>query len=589
MLRYEPPLRDLAFVLGEVLDAPAVLQALPAFVEVDGALLLQVAEAAGRFAAEQVLPLNAMADAVGCRWADGRVQAPPGFAEAWAAFREQGWPGLCAPVEEGGQGLPALAGSVLGELLSSASHAYVMFAGSGALAAHCLRRSASPALQAEWLPRLARGEALATMCISEPQAGSDVGLARTRAVPASDAEGGAFRLHGTKVFASGGEHDLTDDILHLVLARLPDAPAGSRGLSLFACPRRLPDGRLNAVHCDGIEQKMGLHGSPTCTLRFEGASARLVGAPHQGLRAMFPMMNEARLMSGLQAVGLSETGWQNALAYAQERRQGRAPGAAADGPPSRLVDHPDVQRLLATQRAWTEGGRLLCHWTALLLDVARHHPDAQRAADAEALVGLLTPLVKGVLCENAQASLSAALQVHGGHGYVRETGIEQLVRDARIVTIYEGTTGIQAQDLVLRKVLGDGGRAWGLLRSEVTRWLDGPGRSPTLADVAAPLQRQRERVDAAVSQLQAMQRDAPAALLAACTPALRLAGLLVLALLWARAAEKAGPRAHAGDPWHRAKRATALFYLHQLLPEAEALAAVIPQSHIGLQDSLPAA
>ncbi|UUX94499.1 acyl-CoA dehydrogenase [Aquabacterium sp. J223] len=587
MLRYEPPLRDLAFGLGEVLDAPAVLRGLPAFAEVDLPLLLQVAEAAGRFAAEQVLPLNALADAVGCRWTDGRVQAPPGFADAWAAFREQGWPGLCAPVEEGGQGLPALAGSVLGELLSSASHAFVMFAGSGALAAHCLRRSASPALQAEWMPRLASGQALATMCISEPQAGSDVGLARTRAAPSGDGDG--FRLHGTKVFASGGEHDLTEDILHLVLARLPDAPAGSRGLSLFACPRRLPDGRRNAVHCDGIEHKMGLHGSPTCTLRFDGAQAQLVGSPHQGLRAMFPMMNEARLMSGLQAVGLSETGWQNALAYAHERRQGRAPGAGTDGPPSRLVDHPDVQRLLATQKAWTEGGRLLCHWTALLLDVARHHPDATRAAEAEALVGLLTPLVKGVLSENAQLSLSAALQVHGGHGYVRETGIEQLVRDARIVTIYEGTTGIQAQDLVLRKLLGDGGHAWRLLRAEVTRWLDGPGRSPALADVAMPLQRQRERVDAAITRLQALQREAPAALLAACTPALRLVGLLVLALLWARAAEKAGPRADVGDPWHRAKRATALFFLHQLLPEAEALAAVIHQPDTGLQDTLLAA
>lgn len=567
MLHYTPPLRDLRFVLHEVLGAAEQLQALPSYAEMDAATLDILAEEAGRFAADRILPVNAAADAVGCGWADGVVTMPPGFAEAYQAYCELGWPAICADTGVGGQALPTVVFSSVNELVASASHAFVMIAAINHCAAACLRHSASPALQAQWLPGLASGRVLSSMCMTEPQAGSDIGLLSMRAVPDDH---GSYRLSGSKIFASGAEHDLSDNIVHLVLARVPGAPAGSRGLSLFLVPKRLADGQRNGVHCDGIEHKMGLHGSPTCALRFEQARGWLIGELNAGLPAMFPMMNEARLLSGLQAVGLSELALQNAKAYALERRQGRS---SAGNQPCALVEHLDVQRMLLTQKAWTEGGRALVHWAALLIDDAASHPDADQAREAGELLCLLTPIIKGFLSENAQQSISLALQTFGGHGYMRDTGIEQLARDARVITLYEGTTGIQGQDLLMRKVLADGGRRLELLLTQVRDWLAGPGQSAVMVEFAAPLARLLDELQSLTQILGTRERETPGAALGASTVYLRLAGHLVLAWLWARMAQASHRAAGQCDAWYALKLETARFYFTQLLPETQALRA----------------
>ncbi|TAL79039.1 MAG: acyl-CoA dehydrogenase [Burkholderiaceae bacterium] len=583
MPSFSPPLRDLAFVLHDLLGAPAALAALPQHAEVSAELLDQIAQEAGRFAAEKILPLNPGADKIGCLWSDGKVAAPPGFVQAYDEFCELGWPSMCADIDDGGQALPRLVFSVVGEMLSSCSHAFVMYAAVNHCAASCLRNSASEALRKQWLAPLANGQVTTSMCMTEAQAGSDIGLLSTRATATDD---GHFLITGNKIFASGAEHDLTPNIMHLVLARLAGAPAGSRGLSLFLVPKLLSDGTHNTVHCDGIEHKMGLHGSPTCSMRFEQAQGWLVGEPNQGLRAMFPMMNEARLLSGLQAVGLSEQALQNSLEYARERRQGRS----ASGPgPCAIIEHPDVQRMLLTQKAWTEGARAFVHWVALLLDVAQWHPDADIRNDTASLVEFLTPLVKGFLTENAQQSISAAIQIHGGHGYIAETGIEQLARDARITTIYEGTTGIQAQDLLLRKVLGDGGQRLALLQERVQAWLTLQAEQAHMQEFVQPLNAAMQSVNEATALLSQREQTQAGSSLAVSTHYLRLAGHLVFAFLWAQAAVAAWEAAQQGSAWHKAKLTTARFYFSQLLPESSHLMAAIAAEPLNMEAAFEAA
>ena len=472
---YQPDLGRTGFLLFNVLQAPAQLRQLPGLTEADAPLMAQVLGEAGRFVAEVVAPLSRVGDEIGCRFEAGRVSTPPGFREAYQAFVQAGWPSLACAEEDGGQGLPWLLEGVLYEWLSAANHGWTMAPGLLHGAYECLKHHASDALKAACLEKLATGQWLATMCLTEPQAGSDLGLVRTRAVPCEDEDKapdtglpGRHRLSGTKIFISGGEHDLTDNILHLVLARLPGAVPGPRGLSLFLVPKMLPHGRRNTVACERIEEKMGLHGSPTCVLRFDAAEGWLVGTAGAGLGAMFVMMNAARLHVALQGIGLLDAAWQKADAYARERRQMRAPGAppasrGAGDAADLLVEHPAMRRLLDVQRAWIDGGRLLAYRTAVLLDVARHHPDAGERAQAQRWCSLVTPVLKAAWTHQAFHGASDCLQVFGGHGYVREWGIEQIVRDARVSMIYEGTNEIQAIDLLVRKVLPDGGQALGAL------------------------------------------------------------------------------------------------------------------------------
>ena len=459
---YQPRLDEIQRILLDVLDAPAQLQALPAYVEVDSDLMRQVLDEAGKFVASEIAPLQRVGDEVGARFEAGQVTMPPGFRAAYQAFWQAGWPALACAPEDGGQGLPAVLEAVLYEMLSAANHGWTMAPGLLHGAYECLKHHGSDELKARYLEKIATGEWLATMCLTEPQAGSDLGLVRTKALPQAD---GSHRISGGKIFISGGEHDLSDNIVHLVLARLPDAPPGPKGLSLFLAPKVLPDGRRNGVACERIEEKMGLHGSPTCVLRFEDATGWLVGEPHRGLNAMFVMMNAARLHVGLQGIGLLEAAWQKANAYAQERRQMRAPGATQT---SLIAEHPALRRILDTQRAWIDGGRLLAYRTAVELDLLKHHPDATRREAAQRWCSLVTPVLKAAWTNQGFHGASACLQVFGGHGYVSEWGIEQIVRDARVTMIYEGTNEIQAIDLLVRKVLPDGGAALGALLDTLT-------------------------------------------------------------------------------------------------------------------------
>ncbi|RIX75917.1 acyl-CoA dehydrogenase family protein [Acidovorax cavernicola] len=472
-MHYQPRPEDVRFLLNAVLDAPTRLRALAPFSEVDDALQSQVLEEAARFVGEVIAPLNREGDEVGCRFDGGEVVTPPGFREAYQAFVDGGWPALSAATEDGGQGLPTVLEAILYEWLSAANHGFTMAPGLLHGAYACLKHHGSDELKDRYLQKIATGEWLATMCLTEAHAGSDLGQVRTRATAQAD---GSVRVSGGKIFISGGEHDLTPNIVHLVLCRLPDAPAGPKGLSLALVPKVLPDGARNAVHCERIEEKMGLHGSPTCTMRFDDATGWLVGEPGRGLAAMFVMMNAARLHVALQGIGLLDAAWQKADAYAAERRQMRAPGPVPASRGSEAADliaeHPAVRRILDTQRAWIDGSRALAYRSALMLDIATHDADAKARERAQRWCSLVTPVLKAACTHQAFHGASECLQVFGGHGYVREWGVEQVVRDARVTMIYEGTNEIQAIDLLVRKVLPDGGAALSAVLLELRDTLD---------------------------------------------------------------------------------------------------------------------
>ena len=459
MSHYQPNIQDMQFVLSHVLNAPDQLKSLPVFEELDDELVQQVLDEAGKFVGEVVAPLNREGDEIGAQWQDGKVTMPPGFQAAYQMFWQAGWPALSADPEDGGQGLPTVLEILLYEMLSAANHGWTMAPGLLHGAYECIKHYASPALKEAYLSKVGTGEWLATMCLTEPHAGSDLGLSRTKATPQAD---GRYALNGTKIFISGGEHDLTDNIVHLVLARLPDAPPGPKGLSLFLVPKFYPNGERSAVHCDRIEEKMGLHGSPTCVMRFDDALAEIIGEPGKGLNAMFVMMNAARLHVAMQGIGLLDAAWQKAEAYAKERRQMRAPGgkdakAKSAAEADFIIEHPAIKRILDTQRSWVDGGRVLAYQTAVELDRIKH-ADKDTAAKSQRWCALVTPVMKAALTHQAFHGGSDCLQVFGGHGYVREWGIEQIVRDARVAMIYEGTNEIQAIDLLVRKIMPDGGQ-----------------------------------------------------------------------------------------------------------------------------------
>ena len=460
MSHYQPNIQDIQFVLSHVLNASDQLKSLPVFEELDDELVQQVLDEAGKFVGEVVAPLNRDGDEIGAQWQDGKVTMPPGFQAAYQMFWQAGWPALSADTEHGGQGLPTVLEIMLYEMLSAANHGWTMAPGLLHGAYECIKHYASPSLKETYLSKVGTGEWLATMCLTEPHAGSDLGLSRTKATPQAD---GRYTLNGTKIFISGGEHDLTDNIVHLVLARLPDAPPGPKGLSLFLVPKFYPNGERSAVHCDRIEEKMGLHGSPTCVMRFEDALAEIIGEPGKGLNAMFVMMNAARLHVAMQGIGLLDAAWQKANAYAKERRQMRAPAskqrkAKSAAEADFIIEHPAIRRILDTQRSWVDGGRVLAYQTAIELDRIKH-ADKETADRSQRWCALVTPVMKAAFTHQAFHGGSDCLQVLGGHGYVREWGIEQIVRDARVAMIYEGTNEIQAIDLLVRKIMTDGGQS----------------------------------------------------------------------------------------------------------------------------------
>ncbi|ROT43950.1 acyl-CoA dehydrogenase C-terminal domain-containing protein [Pusillimonas sp. NJUB218] len=580
MFQYQPPLKDINFVLADMFQAADVLQQYPGFVDVDHALIQQVIEEAGRFASEVLFPLNATADAKGSALDNGRVITPQGYAQAYHQFCEAGWPALACDPDYGGQGLPHTLNSVLYEMLNATNLAWTMFPGLLHGAYSCIHRYASDHIKNTYLPKIVSGEWLATMCLTEPHAGSDLGLLRTKAIPNDD---GSYQITGTKIFISGGDQDITDNIVHLVLARLPDAPAGSKGISLFVVPKIFPDGdragQHNAVTCTGLEHKMGIHGSPTCTMQFEEATGWLVGEPHRGLAAMFVMMNSARLQVGIGGLGIAETAYQNALIYANERLQSRAvmrPEHRKTEAADPIVMHPPVQRLLMTQRAWVEGCRMLAYYSALLLDGAEHHPDeAQRKALDEQLA-LLTPIIKALMTDQGFAGASQALQVYGGHGYVCETGIEQYMRDVRITMIYEGTNEIQAIDLLMRKILADNGKRLGMLLDDIEQTIAETTHESLASATTAllALTRTLRTLIPEIGQAGLSYPDLPHQI---APEVLRLVGHCAIAWLWLKAANVARTLQDKDPDFYLAKQTTAQYYFTFVLPESQQLITVIKQ------------
>ncbi|MBT9506718.1 acyl-CoA dehydrogenase [Rhodoferax sp.] len=555
-MNYTPPLEDIHFILHEVLKAPAQLQALPSFADTDATLMHQVVNEAGKFVAQAVAPLQSVGDTMGCKFVNGAVTTPPGFRDAYQAFWQGGWPALACAPQDGGQGLPAVLEAVLFEMLSGANHGWTMAPGLLHGAYECIRHHGSEALKSRYLEKVATGEWLATMCLTEPHAGSDLGLVRTRALPQAD---GSYRISGTKIFISGGEHDLTDNIIHLVLARLPDAPPGPKGLSLFLAPKLMPDASRNTIHCERIEEKMGLHGSPTCVMRFDEATGWMIGEPHHGLNAMFVMMNAARLHVGLQGIGLLEAAWQKADAYAKERRQMRAPKQVMSATPDLIGEHPAMRRILATQRAWIESGRVLAYRTAIELDMAKHHPDGARQHAAQQWCSLVTPVLKAAWTAQAFHGSSDCLQVFGGHGYVREGGIEQIVRDSRVSMIYEGTNEIQAIDLLVRKVLGDGGAGMSALLHDLCDGLD------LQVAIQASLHAQADSLNQITRDLVHAAKTNPELPFWVADDYLRAVALTLLAWSWVQINAATSSRALSADPARWVEPARAVEYW--ILPE----------------------
>ena len=573
---YQAPLRDMRFVLHDVFDAPALWARLPALAgAVDGETADAILEEAAKVTGGLIAPLSRSGDEEGARWAGGAVSTPSGFREAYATYIQGGWVGLAGNPQHGGLGMPKMLAVHVEEMLYAADSSFALYS---ALTSGCclaLDAHADQALKETYLPRLYSGEWAGTMCLTEPHAGSDLGLLRTRAEPLGD---GRYAISGTKIFITGGEQDLTENIIHLVLARLPDAPPGSRGISLFLVPKRLPaadgsSGERNAVSCGSIEHKMGIKASATCVMNFDGATGWLVGEPNRGLAAMFTMMNYERLSIGIQGIGCADASYQSAVAYARERLQGRAPGAAQA--PQRSADpillQPDVRRMLLTMKALTEGGRAFSCYVGQQLDLAKFSADSAERDGAAALVALLTPVAKAFFTDTGLESCVHGQQVFGGHGYVREWGQEQRVRDVRIAQIYEGTNGIQALDLLARKVLGDGGASLRLFGEQIRTFLDSDLPRPYRSDLLAALQ----RLEALSAWLAEQSAGDPALPGASAVDYLHLFGYVAYAFMWARMAAVAELR-HAEDPrFHDAKLATARFYFSKLLPRIHSLEAAI--------------
>ncbi|WP_028217080.1 acyl-CoA dehydrogenase [Paraburkholderia oxyphila] len=565
-LDYCAPLRDMRFVIDEWIGAPEWWCGVPGWADLDAATAHQVLEEAARFVMERIAPLNAGGDLAGCRFENGELTLPEGFRASYRDYVEAGWPTLALDAGHGGQGLPYLLDVALQEMLAGANHAWLMSPGLTHGAAACLIAHGSADLRATWLPKIASGEWLTTMCLTEPQAGSDLSLLRARATP--DAAHDGYRIDGNKIFITGGDHDLTENIVHLVLARLPDAPAGSKGLSLFIVPKWLEDGAAgrvrNGVHCEGIEKKMGLKASPTCSMRFEQALGWLVGEPHRGLASMFVMMNAARLQVAMQGIGHAHSAWQRAQAYAAQRVQMRAVSAPPDyagepGQPAPIAFHPAMRRTLLDLRAVVEGERAIGYWIGHWLDVAARHAQAREREAAARLASLLTPVAKAFFTANGFAAASDALQVFGGYGYIHEYGIEQTVRDSRVAMLYEGTNEIQAIDLLVRKVLADRGETLRALLDHMRTEAQQCGAVALAQPLGARLGALADEVGrVSGGLLRASSQDAELPYRVA-GDYLALLGWLLLGFAWARAMRLACG-ASADDPFYAEKRATAQYF-----------------------------
>jgi alkylation response protein AidB-like acyl-CoA dehydrogenase len=590
MQTYKAPIRDMRFVLHELHDSTA-LSRLRGLEEISPDLMDSILEEAGKVAEEVLLPTNAPGDEIGCVLENGVVRTPKGYKEAYNAFRDGGWTALASDPKYGGQGLPESLNKLVEEMICSANLAFSLYPGLTHGAYQAISSHASDELKDLYLPKMVDGTWSGTMCLTEGNAGTDLGLLRTRAIPQPD---GTYRITGSKIFISAGDHDLTENIVHLVLARLPDAPAGTRGISMFLVPKFIPaaDGRLgprNGVVCTAIEHKMGIKGSSTCQLQFDDATGWLVGDANKGLATMFTMMNSERLSVGIQGLGAAETSYQSAVAYARDRIQGRSLSGtkAADKAADPIIVHPDVRRMLMTMRAYTEGCRALGGWVARELDEMDRSSDADARQRAQDFTALMTPVVKALFTDLGFEATNLGMQVYGGHGYIRDHGMEQLVRDARIAMIYEGTNGVQALDLVGRKLAQGTGR---LLRSffhPLSAFIEQHKDHAQLGGMVKGLEKAFGALQLATGHIAATGMADPEEAGAAATDYLRLFGLVALGFMWVRSAVIAAEKlAKPGDDagFYKAKLTTARFYMERVLPEVGGLLAAIKSGKASMME-----
>ncbi|RRV51815.1 acyl-CoA dehydrogenase C-terminal domain-containing protein [Stutzerimonas stutzeri] len=577
MADYQAPLRDMRFVLNEVFDAPKLWQALPALAEVvDAETADAILEEAGKITANSIAPLNRSGDEEGCRWDGGAVSTPAGYREAYQLYAEGGWVGVGGDPAFGGMGMPKVISAQVEEMMNSASLAFGLYPMLTSGACLSIYAHASEELKQKYLPNMYAGVWSGSMCLTEPHAGTDLGIIRTKAEPQAD---GSYKVSGTKIFITGGEHDLTDNIIHLVLAKLPDAPAGSRGISLFLVPKVLvnDDGSLgerNSLSCGSIEHKMGIQASATCVMNFDGATGWMVGEPNKGLAAMFTMMNYERLGVGIQGLATGERSYQSAIEYARERIQSRAPTGplAQDKAADPIIVHPDVRRMLLTMKALNEGGRAFSSYVALQLDIAKFSDDEAARQRAEAQVALLTPVAKAFLTDMGLETTVHGQQVFGGHGFIREWGQEQLVRDCRITQIYEGTNGIQALDLVGRKIVGSGGTMYQAFVDEIRAFVASAGAD--LREFTEPLKAALDNLDELTAWVIDQAKANPNEIGAASVEYLHVFGYTAYAYMWARMAAVALAKQGEGD-FYQSKLGTARFYFARLLPRIHSLTASV--------------
>jgi len=576
MPTYLAPATDIKFLLNRWLKLGDYGD-LPGFEDLDSNFVDAVVDGMARFAENVTFPINMSGDQQGCQWEDGAVTAPDGFKEAYKSYSDDGWFSLSSGREHGGQGLPETLGFATTEMLIASNVSFSMFTGLNKGAIELLENFGTPEQQSLYLPKLNSGEWNATMDLTEGHAGTDLGLMRTKAELQQD---GTFRISGTKIFISSGEHDLAENIVHMVLARIPGSPPGAKGISLFIVPKFRIDsdgnlGDVNGVHCESIEEKMGLHGSSTCVMCFDQAIGHLVGPENGGMRAMFTMMNATRLFVGIQGVAIADAAYQNAADYARERLQGRAPDSTtAIDSADRIIDHPDVRRMLLFCRSFTEGGRALCYWTGLQLDISNRHPDAATREEAAQITALLTPVVKAYCSDMAEIATSTALQCFGGHGYVVETGMEQYLRDVRVSRIFEGANGIQAMDLVGRKLLANGGRSLRLLLGQIDAFCQLHDESDALHPFVSSLQDGVTDLKRATNWLlQAAVKSTDVAS-AVAVNYLTLLGTVSVGYMWSQIAAvcaEDNDDAINGRDFCADKLITGRFFMENMMPDTKAL------------------
>ncbi len=579
MAEYKAPLKDIRFVMNEVFEAEKLWSSLAGTQDtIDIETAEAILEEAGKITSTLIAPLSREGDEEGCHFDNGKVTVPAGYRDAYKTFAEGGWSGLTGNPEYEGMGMPKMVGAQYEEMLYSADISFGLYVCLTSGAALAIDAHATEELKQKYLPKMYSGEWTGAMDLTEPHSGTDLGLIKTKAEPNAD---GSYTITGTKIFITGGENDLTDNIIHLVLAKLPDAPAGSKGISLFLVPRNSVDdngvvGENNNVTCGSIEHKMGIKASGTCVMNFDGAQGWLVGEVNKGLLAMFTMMNYERLSVGIQGIGAAERSYQNAVEYARERIQGRAatgpasPDKAADS----IIVHPDVRRMLMTMKAFTEGSRAFSTYVARFLDISKFSDNPEEKKHAEAMVALLTPVAKAYMTDRALDTCIAGQQVFGGHGFIREWGQEQLVRDTRITQIYEGTNGVQAMDLMGRKVAANGGKLLEIFATEVSEFIEAESGNEALGEFLKPLAASLERLSDATEYVLGAVKDDPNAVGAAAVDYLDLFGLTAYAYVWARMVKAAAPKVNE-DEFYANKIKTAKFFFSRLLPQTVSLVETI--------------